>query len=78
MFLGLPDPDLPVFCRDPDPSINKQKTVRKTLICRFFDFFSDILSMKTVANVPSTVIKQTKTLKKPIFPSRIPDPHQRI
>jgi hypothetical protein len=25
MFLGLPDPDPPVRCIDPDPFINKQK-----------------------------------------------------
>jgi hypothetical protein len=34
MFLGLPDPDLLLFCTepDPDPCLNKLKKVRKTLI----------------------------------------------
>ncbi len=26
MFLGLPDPDPSLFCMDPDPLINKQKS----------------------------------------------------
>jgi hypothetical protein len=45
VFLGLPDPSL--FCTDPvpdpDPSINKPKKVRKTLISTIlrllFDFY---------------------------------------
>jgi hypothetical protein len=28
LFLGLPDPDPSIFCTDPDPSINKQKSYK--------------------------------------------------
>jgi hypothetical protein len=55
MFLGLldPDPDPLVRDMDPDPSITKQKIVRKTpwllLLCDFFGF----LSLKNDVNVPS-------------------------
>jgi hypothetical protein len=29
MFLGLPDLDSSLFCTDPDPFINKQKSKKK-------------------------------------------------
>jgi hypothetical protein len=55
MFLGLPDPDPPLFFTypdlDPDPSITSKKE-RKTLISTFLRL-SDFLSIKTDVNVPS-------------------------
>jgi hypothetical protein len=69
MFVGLPDPDPSLFCTDPDPSINKQKKVRTTLISTIlwllFHFF-DFLSIKIDVNVPSKSNKQ-KILKQNVF-----------
>jgi hypothetical protein len=52
---GLPDPNPSLFCTDldPDPVINKQKKVRKTLISTFCNSFLTFLSMETDVNVPS-------------------------
>ncbi len=60
-FLRGPDvfghraPDPLLFCTDPDqnPSINKQKKVRKTLISIILRLLFDFLSTKTDENVPS-------------------------
>jgi hypothetical protein len=61
MFLRIPDPERSLFCADPDldPSINKQKKVRKTLALYFVNFLK-FLSKKTVVNEPS---KSTAILK---------------
>jgi hypothetical protein len=56
MFLGLPDPL--VWGTDPDPSIIKQKLVRKTLITTVLQLRYDFLSLKNDANVASKSNKQ--------------------
>jgi hypothetical protein len=65
MFLGLPDPDPdpPVRGMDPDPSIIKQKTVRKTLISIVLWLLLDFLSLKNDVNVPSKSNKQKNPIK---------------
>jgi hypothetical protein len=52
MFLDLSDPDPSLFCMDPDPSINKQKSKKNLDLYTFVTSF-DFLSMKTDCNVPS-------------------------
>ncbi len=60
MFMGLldPDPDPLVRGMDPDPSIIKQKIVRKTLIPTALRLLFDFLSSKNDVNVPSKSNKQ--------------------
>jgi hypothetical protein len=61
MFLGLlnPDPDPLVKGMDPDPSIIKQKIVRKTYLDYYcFVTFFYFLFLKNVVNVPSKSTKQ--------------------
>jgi hypothetical protein len=54
MFLGLQDPDLSLFvgCMDPDPSIIKQKKVKKISISTLLLLLYDFSSLKTDVNVP--------------------------
>ncbi len=49
MFLGLPDPD---------PSIIKQKKIRKNLDSYCFVTFFDFLALKNDVNVPSKSTEQ--------------------
>jgi hypothetical protein len=48
---------------DPDPSINKQKEVKKTLISTHLRVIFDFLSMKTNANVPPSKSNKQKSLE---------------
>jgi hypothetical protein len=61
MFLGLQDldPDPLVRGMDPDPSIIKQKIVRKILISTVLRLLFDFLSLKNDAKVPSKSNMQT-------------------
>jgi hypothetical protein len=69
MFLGLTDPYPLVQGKDPDPdpSIIKQKIVRKTLILIVLCTLYDFLSLKNDVNVASKSNKEKKIRKKIII-----------
>jgi hypothetical protein len=70
MFLGFldPDPNPSVRGMDPDldPSITKQKSVRKTLIPTALSLLFDFLSLKMMYMYLQKVINK-KTFKKLVF-----------
>jgi hypothetical protein len=50
--MGLPDPDLELFCTDPDPSINEQKIIKNLgFCCLVTSLMTFHLSLKTDVNV---------------------------
>jgi hypothetical protein len=61
------DPDPSLFCRDPDPSFNKQKKVRKSLISTILLPLFEFLSMETDVNVNVNVNVNAKNKKIKIF-----------
>jgi hypothetical protein len=68
--VGPPGSRSVIIWKDPDPSIIKQKKVRKTMNSTILRLLWDFLSWKTDANVPSKSIKQ-KNLEKNLFFSGI-------
>jgi hypothetical protein len=70
MFLGLPDPDPPLFCTypdlDPDPSITRKKS-KKTLISTTLRLLFDFLSTKTDVNVNCKCTFKKKKQKSHLF-----------
>jgi hypothetical protein len=64
--LDLPDPDASLLCTDSDPSINKQKKVKKPRYCFFVTSF-DFLSLKIDVNVTSKSNKQKNFEEKTYF-----------